>query len=699
MGGAQMRILRTLEYLNELGVMVHIITFKTGVMEKSFTLANASIIVMPVQGILSQALIVNKISKLILNLNPQIIHTHLGAASLYGRLGAFIAKRRGWQGRVITTHHGREKRRYHFFETFLSIINDEIICVSNHVKKDWYSGFAGISVIKGSTLRKSDPDINNLPEIEPAIEKKSFTLGFRGRLVMEKGPDILVNSFIKLVQDGYPLRLIISGEGPLKKSLQNRLKAAGCISSVDMESNFSIHEFYEKIDIFVMPSRTEGQGLSINESMKNRCLCMASRVGGIPETIIDKVNGILFDPDSEKSLMSAVKRFLNMTLNFKNLIIQRAYKDSQCYTSETMNDAIIKLYELDGNLIKPKRVLLVISSSIIGGGERHCLYLARSLSKNWKITVVVSEPGPLYDEFIKLGIKPFCIKMRDNMDFIALYSMVSFIKKGRFDIVHSHLNRASLFSGLACRILGTAHISTVHGLNRKLYYRWSDRIIAVCKAAGNILINSGINKDKIAVIYNAIPDIFIDEKASGETKEFIFGMIGKLHPNKGHEIVIKAVSNLKEKGCNVVVEIAGTGDARYKAKLDTMASNLGIENQIRYLGFQENPINLFKEWRALIIASYKEAFPYVALEAMGQKTLCIASETGGIPELIENNRTGLLFTPGDFKMLEKQMEKALKDDSAYNKMIVNAYKNLTDNYKLNKSIEKIEKEYVKALKK
>jgi glycosyltransferase involved in cell wall biosynthesis len=370
MGGAQMRVLKTARFLIKKNIKVYIIAFKSGEMADSFKDMGVMVNIYPFH-VLHQIDLVLAIRNEILKINPSIVHTHLGAAGFFGRIAVFLARKKGWQGKTATTQHGLEKYRYRAMEPILSLVNDHLIAVSEHVKSLWYKNRRDVHVIPGSTLDKRALEFHgfSLKTSDPGPE---WSIGFRGRLSREKGIDILISALGILKKRNHLVRLLISGSGPEKERLYKITQQLGLLKEITFVQHMEALEFYSRIDIFVLPSRQEGQGLALLEAMNYGCLCIGSKVGGIAETIRPNDNGILFEPQNVAALAAALEDIIKNPLKRAG-ITARAGEYALKHTAEKMNNKLFSLFS--GCSKGRKKLLLAVSSSIIGGGDQHTLYL------------------------------------------------------------------------------------------------------------------------------------------------------------------------------------------------------------------------------------------------------------------------------------------------------------------------------------
>lgn len=190
-------------------------------------------------------------------------------------------------------------------------------------------------------------------EIKPIANSQrlsadSVVLGSIGRLSHEKGFDILIDAlnFVNKRCDNF--RLEICGDGIEKERLERQILRYGLNGCVKFNQNvgeIEIAEFINSIDIFVLSSRAEGMPLSILSAMACGKPVVATRVGGIPETVIDGVCGILVEPEAPEEMASAIMRLIENPELRKKMGDEGKRRYLQNYTPEVVGERWMQIYE------------------------------------------------------------------------------------------------------------------------------------------------------------------------------------------------------------------------------------------------------------------------------------------------------------------------------------------------------------------
>ncbi len=266
----------------------------------------------------------------------------------------------------------------------------------------------------------------------------------------------------------------------------------------------------------------------------------------------------------------------------------------------------------------------------------------------------------------EMGIRTFLLNCPNSYDIRVLPKLIKTIQRYSPDIIHTHLLRADLFGGIAGKLTHIPVISTVYaqGEYRRAKKRISDPIIdriiaklpthflAVCESIKDDLINRmKINSDKITVINTGIDFITIDKHkiantrkkySISENEKFIL-VPARLSYEKGIDCFLQAVAIIANRTPknSVGFKIAGAGPMF--TSLKNLASKLKISDKVEFLGFVSELESLMSLAYAIVIPSYSEGLPNVALEAFATGKPLIASNVGGIVDLYKYNPDAILL--------------------------------------------------------
>jgi len=256
-----------------------------------------------------------------------------------------------------------------------------------------------------------------------------------------------------------------------------------------------------------------------------------------------------------------------------------------------------------------------------------------------------------------------------------IFVLYKFFKKIKPDIVHTAAAEANFHGVIAAKLAG---VKTVYAeeigipnhskLARKIFnkvYRWTKGIICVSLAVKKHLISIGeINDKKGIVLYNPVG---VPEKIDKKPSEY-FNVVyaGRLERVKNVGLLINAFAKLSH---NDKMKLTVVGDGRERQQLEELTMSLGVENRVTFVGFSKKPEEYVSQADLFVMPSLSEGFGIAVVEAMFQGIPCLCSKVGGIPEFINDGKTGYLFNPDNLQELISKIEK-IYDLPAYKRKII-----------------------------
>ncbi len=325
-------------------------------------------------------------------------------------------------------------------------------------------------------------------------------------------------------------------------------------------------------------------------------------------------------------------------------------------------------------------VLHLRDSSGLYGAERVILTLGRNIDQSrFQFSLLCMQRNDasnleLMDAGRSLGIKVDEIRVEGRLNFRSVLKLRVYFKKNKIDIIHTHDFKSDFYGFLATVFLRIRRVATAHGSTRdsrmkrlylllaeKIIYRYYHKIVAVSDDLKKFLIRRGVSSRKIEMIRNGFDFHILSNPSSPQKIKFdfnpddyrIFGIVGRLFPDKGHTFFLEAFKSLKNENRKIKALIIGDGPAR--EEVQNKIKTFHLENDVYLLGYQNDIKKYYQILDYLVIPSIREGLPYTLLEAMYFKIPVLATSVGDIPHLIENNKTGFLVPPGDSIVLAKAM--------------------------------------------
>lgn len=294
----------------------------------------------------------------------------------------------------------------------------------------------------------------------------------------------------------------------------------------------------------------------------------------------------------------------------------------------------------------------------------------------------VSSSSPFLSAAAEYGVPVNIVHESGRYDLTAVSKLKQICDEHSPDIVQTNSVKSHfLVSLLRKRTFGWLafhHGYTDEDRKMRLYnqldrfsLRACDQVVTVCQPFAQQLQSKGVPPEKISVIPNGIPADFASlesspvdeyrERFGVKRGESVVLSLGRLSPEKGQTYLIQAVSRLYESGqaSNMVVLIAGAGLLEQPLKEQIRAA--GLEGKIKLIGHQSDVKPLFRMADVFVLPSLSEGSPMVLLESMAAGVPAVATNVGGIPEAVENNKTALLVPPADPRSLADAMLALLMD--------------------------------------
>jgi glycosyltransferase involved in cell wall biosynthesis len=204
---------------------------------------------------------------------------------------------------------------------------------------------------------------------------------------------------------------------------------------------------------------------------------------------------------------------------------------------------------------------------------------------------------------------------------------------------------------------------------RLLYNRRVDGVIAISRVIMNLLIEAGVEPERIRLIHSGIDPQRYDRCGDGSASteyEAVVGIIASLEERKGHRYLLEAAAMLKRRGHKIKYLVAGEGPVR--RQLEDRVKVLNLEDEVRFCGFVSDAPGILSQIDIFILPSLYEGLGVAVLEAMAAGKPVIASRVGGLPELIADGETGLLVAPKNTEGLAQAIARLAGEKSLAREM-------------------------------
>jgi glycosyltransferase involved in cell wall biosynthesis len=329
------------------------------------------------------------------------------------------------------------------------------------------------------------------------------------------------------------------------------------------------------------------------------------------------------------------------------------------------------------------KVLHIISSGGMYGAEAVILNLSRTLnegSHESMLGVFSHLPHPnlqLYEIAAKEGIEAHKIPCQGQIDRTVPAAIRALVRQTNATVVHAHGYKADIYVYLAMRGSRTPIVSTCHtwydndlavrlyGALDRFVLKSYAAVVAVSEEVKKRLLSAGVREDRVHLIRNGI-DLrpFIGparphQDQSGINCALKVGLAGRLSPEKGIDLFLRAAANvLRELPLTQFVVV---GDGPDRATLDALIRELGIEKNALLFGRNEDMPSFYASLDLLVSSSRQEGLPMALLEGMASGLPLVATAVGAVPNVVHNNRTGILLPAEDVKALTAAIVKLLSE--------------------------------------
>jgi glycosyltransferase involved in cell wall biosynthesis len=355
---------------------------------------------------------------------------------------------------------------------------------------------------------------------------------------------------------------------------------------------------------------------------------------------------------------------------------------------------------------------MLLGSFAVGGIERMALSLARALGGRFCFSAVAFDSdGPLAGEFREAGATTALLRRRPGVDAAFVLRLGLGIRRWGADLVHCHNETALFYGRLAAMVAGVPVVYTEHDrrfpprsrtarLNRALALSCRGVVTVSGRLRDELAHFEGIDANRIRVIRNGVeeppaPDLAGRARIRAEigvgVDEGLVLAAGRLSPEKGFDVLVRAAAILGSSHRPARFAIAGTGPER--EALAGPAAAAGV----RMLGLRRDVPDLFAAADLAVLPSRSEGLPLVALEAAAAGRALVATDVGAMREVVVPEETGVLVAPGSPEQLAEAVRRLLADPARREAMGRAARRRYVAEFSLTKMAQAYSEVYASAL--
>jgi len=377
---------------------------------------------------------------------------------------------------------------------------------------------------------------------------------------------------------------------------------------------------------------------------------------------------------------------------------------------------------LPAERISRLRVLFAVDSRFpgLGGAESQALKLALSFREQGAyvefVTLRVLESQPMretYHDFIVRRIDYPHIRWVGSL--VAMWRFARFLiaNEHRFDAIHVHITHLMAASaGFARSRINIPIITKVSGFYefeggvldasvrfKPLNYlirqglKKVDYVQTISGQTRDKLLNAGFEQKQIRFVPNGIDTrlVPVDRPCNDAVR---IGYCGRLREVKGVHVLLEGFAGLKAlyRHDNLELVIAGSGETLQA--LHRQAESLGIQNDIQWLGLIEDTIAFFHSIDIYVQPSFSEGLPNSVMEAMVTQRPVVVSDIGGNTDLVDNEKSGLVFTAGDAEALTQQLARLINEPELKKQIALEGRKKIVDRYSVDSVTQQLAELYL-----
>lgn len=347
------------------------------------------------------------------------------------------------------------------------------------------------------------------------------------------------------------------------------------------------------------------------------------------------------------------------------------------------------------------KILYLITKSNWGGAQKYVYDLATAFSaRKCDVAVAFGGSGELAEKLKEAEVRTLSLPSltrnislkKELQSSLELYQI---LKKEKPDVLHLNSSKAGGLGAFLGRLAGIrCVVFTVHGAPFRedrvfvvrglmYFFTWltclfSHKVIAVSRRDAHDVGQMFFIKRKVVTIYNGIPFNEVPRAPSSQSKETHIVTIGDLTKNKGHMYGLEAINDLVKKGYPIKYFIEGDGEDRGEIEKYIVENNL--HDVVTLLGRTLKTGDRLHEFDIFLLSSVKEGLPYVLLEAGRAMLPVVSTITGGIPEIIRHEHTGLLVRPKDVHQLAHELERLMKDEKLARRLGIELHGHVVQNF-------------------
>ncbi|MEL7496987.1 MAG: glycosyltransferase family 4 protein [Planctomycetota bacterium] len=318
-------------------------------------------------------------------------------------------------------------------------------------------------------------------------------------------------------------------------------------------------------------------------------------------------------------------------------------------------------------------ILQIISGRNVNGAVTYCKFLSEQLIQSGHQVTVLCRSGGWLQEHLHPQVNIFESEL--NRSTTELFRVSRWIRQQRFDVMHTHMSRAHTFGVLMKMMNGTPVVATAHQCSFQLHWRLNDFVIANSKSTAAFQRRYNfVPPEKLGMIH-CFTDLerfkhiepldveIVRRQLRLKGNEFLVGTVGDVIARKGQRFLFEALPMIVREVPNFKLVLLGrfNRSERYIKQLRHQIKSESLFTRVKWLGLRDNVQDFMAAFDLCVVPSVEEPLGLVAMEALAAGTPVVASNTGGLPEIVDHGVNGLLAKPKDPQQLAKAIIELARD--------------------------------------
>lgn len=368
----------------------------------------------------------------------------------------------------------------------------------------------------------------------------------------------------------------------------------------------------------------------------------------------------------------------------------------------------------------PLRILHLLTSAGLGGTESSVLVLARGMDPDrfWSEVAVLRGEGPMSARWRQAGLAVTHLNVQREWTPRAVQKLARLVRGGRYDVVTLYGVAVNVLGRLACKLAGQRSVvGVIRGLtNERTISRtrlWLDRLSfpwAVCyvsnsQAVIDHLVEAGFPAGKLRLARTGLSTDPFDRAPPREEARRQVGIgrvpppvvtcVGNLRPVKNHSFLLRACRLLVDRQVGFLLLLVGAG--LEEGRLRRQVRDLSLTEHVRFLGGREDVPVVLAASDLFVLSSLWEGLPRSVMEAMAGRLAVVATDAGGVKELVVDGETGYVLPVSDAAAFAGRMAELLENPALRRRMGEAGYRRVQERFTEDRMVRAMEKIYLEVL--